>query len=954
MVGLAAGTANAADAQQAQAAPAQTAQAPNVEEIVVTGSRIVRNGYEAPTPVSVLSAEDLQADATTNIADQVNRMPAFSNSTTPHNSSSNISTATSGINNLNLRGLGPNRTLVLVDGQRVVASTLQGFNNNGGAVDINIVPSGLVQRVDVVTGGASAAYGSDALAGVVNFVLDHNFTGIKGEVEGGVTTYGDDRTYKIDVTAGAPFANDRGHFLLFAEDDYSAGIGPGTGSRPWTSPGEQMILNPAYTATNGQPQYLIATNVGLATSTPGGLITTTGLKGTAFGPGGVPYQLQYGSIISGNQMVGGAWQTTRIDTDLDLDIQLLTQTAFTRFSYDVSDNINVFAQVEWGGSHADINSVPNFRLNNLTIRSDNAFLPQAIAAQATALGVTQFGFGTTNLDVGDISADTRRYFHRYVVGAEGKVDAFDTNWKWDTYYQESSEHISAKSPQALDTPNYLLAIDAVRSPTTGAIVCRSTLTNPTNGCVPFDVFGIGVNSQAAKNYVSGTDQDIIALTEDAAAAHISGEPFSDWAGPVSLASGIEWRHEYVGGIVPSPVDAINGWFAGNYHATLGHYDVTEGYVETVIPLAKDTPWAKSLDLNGAVRATGYSTSGYVTTWKAGATWAPIDDIRFRATRSRDIRAPSLGDLFNSGQAGTGTVNDDFHGNAPVTIVSVKIGNADLQPEVADTTGVGVVVQPSFIPGFSASFDYYDINIAGAIESLSTQQYVDFCFAGQAAACSAITRNAAGSITAIQIEPVNIQTQIEHGFDVEASYKLNLSDISSGWNGDINFRGLGTYVFTLHTVQNGVVTEGAGVNADGLGTAVSGALYAPRFRYTVSATYENDPLTATLTARGISAGVYNNSFITCTSGCPTATAANPTINYNHISAIAYFDLSLAYKFMQGDHGSMAEAFLTVENLMNQAPPFVAGTSGNGYYSGPANQSFYDRLGRYFHAGVRFKM
>ena len=177
-------SARAADAP----ASGQAAQAPSVEEIVVTGSRIVRDGYQAPTPVSVLGAEDLQAAATTNIADSVNRLPVFSNSTTPHNSSSTISTGTSGVNNLNLRGLGPNRTLVLLDGARVAGTTLAGFNNNGIAVDVNSFPAGLVSRVDVVTGGASAAYGSDALAGVVNFVLDHNFTGIKGEIEGSVTT----------------------------------------------------------------------------------------------------------------------------------------------------------------------------------------------------------------------------------------------------------------------------------------------------------------------------------------------------------------------------------------------------------------------------------------------------------------------------------------------------------------------------------------------------------------------------------------------------------------------------------------------------------------------------------------------------------------------------------------------------------------------------------------------
>ena len=211
----------------AQVASAQVASAgtdaaasPGVEQVEVSGSRIVRDGYEAPTPVTVVSASDLQMDATVNIADSINRLPQFSGTNTAASTTTQVSTGTAGLNLLDLRDLGEPRTLVLLDGIRTVGSSLT-FPN---AVDINTIPSALVSRVDVVTGGASAAYGSDAVSGVVNFVLDHDFTGLKGDAEVGETTYGDDQSYKVSLTAGTPFAGGRGHFLISGEDSFTDGI----------------------------------------------------------------------------------------------------------------------------------------------------------------------------------------------------------------------------------------------------------------------------------------------------------------------------------------------------------------------------------------------------------------------------------------------------------------------------------------------------------------------------------------------------------------------------------------------------------------------------------------------------------------------------------------------------------------------------------------------------------
>ncbi len=248
-------------AYAAEAPATQAAQA-TIDEITVTGTRVVRDGYEAPTPVSVLGADELNLAGRNNLAETVSRLPSFSNSILPRGRSATLNvTGTTGVSNLNLRGMGAFRSLVLLDGARVVGANLSG--DNGSSVDIGIMPDGLISRVDVVTGGASAAYGSDALSGVINFVLDREFTGIKGNVEGGISTYGDGGNYKVNLSAGVPFAGDRGHLLISGQYAHDNGIHGAP--RDWRLKHNAAVINnPAYTATNGQPRLLDARDFGLA------------------------------------------------------------------------------------------------------------------------------------------------------------------------------------------------------------------------------------------------------------------------------------------------------------------------------------------------------------------------------------------------------------------------------------------------------------------------------------------------------------------------------------------------------------------------------------------------------------------------------------------------------------------------------------------------------------------
>jgi iron complex outermembrane receptor protein len=320
----------------------------------------------------------------------------------------------------------------------------------------------------------------------------------------------------------------------------------------------------------------------------------------------------------------------------------------------------------------------------------------------------------------------------------------------------------------------------------------------------------------------------------------------------------------------------------------------------VIPLAKDTVWAKALDLNAAIRGTDYSTSGYVTTWKVGATWDVIDDLRLRATRSRDIRAPNLTELFSLGGGGPAGYINPFRGGVSETFgYTSNQGNTALVPETSDYTGVGAVLHPVFFPGFSASVDYWNMSIDKAIGSLTVQQIIDQCYTGNTQLCSALTFGTGNTITKILQEPFNLVSQVVRGLDIEASYRTSLDNIVSDWNGNITARFLATNFLKFRS-SNGINTplETAGVNAD-----ITNAV--PDWRWNADLVYSNETVMVDFGARGVSGGVYNTANIECTSGCPVSTTDHRTVDNNHIDGAVFFDASFTYKFGVGD--TATEAF-----------------------------------------------
>ncbi len=647
-------------------------------------------------------------------------------------------------------------------------------------------------------------------------------------------------------------------------------------------------------------------------------------------------------------MVGGDWQLSDERPYNDLDPNSTSQNLFTRVSYDVSDSISVFAQYGWSQNHLWNLIQPPFFLGNLTIQRDNAYLPESVRTAMFANNITSFAFGTESRDLPQFGNDNTRQTYRANVGVEGSLNAFDSSWNWNAYYAYGATKLSVHNPYGVSNTRYRLAIDAVVNPTTGQIVCRSTLTSPNNGCKPWNPMGVGVNTGNSAsvewmNY-NGVDFQHGVVKQQTYAASFSGEPLSLWAGPVSLAVSLEHRMDSVHAVADAVSLAMDHG-TGNYAGLDGEQSVTEGALETVIPLARGESWAQNWDLSAAVRFTGYELSGFITTYKFGTTYAPIDDIKFRITRSRDVRSPNLQELFSPPQAsgGGGTViNDRFTGTSYAIGASINIGNPNLVPEKADTTGIGIVFAPRFIDGFNASVDYWDVNIGGAILPLTVQQVMDTCYNGRfPALCSNITR-VNGLVTAITNFSVNLATQDVRGIDLEASYRFPMSDIASDWRGDFSLHG--NMTFYLRNYQDNTF------NAPSDHVGENNASNPPNWKLTATAQYALDPVSVALTARAVSGGTINSEYIECTSGCPTSTTDHQTINYNRIAGRFYLDANVSYKLNIGE-STTGDLFFSVKNMLNNDPPPAVAP----FYTAISNSAAsYDMLGAVYRAGIRFKM
>jgi outer membrane receptor protein involved in Fe transport len=927
----------------AQTTPAQQSGAGGssgqVEQVIVSASRIDIAGYQQPTPVTVVGAEQLERDAQQSLGDAIRNLPASGSAPGPNNTvtARNISAGQAGVDEVNLRNLGILRTLVLVDGQRVVASNIV------GGVDLSTIPSTLIERIDVVTGGASAAWGSDAVAGVVNLVLNKNFEGLKGNVEGGMSYLGDRQSYKAEAAYGMSFAGDRGHLLLGGEyQDSPQFIFPG--SRSWFN-ATQLVNNPAYVAGNGQPQFIHANNVGYAQATQGGVIVGGPLNNIQFvGPNGSPVPFNPGNV-SGLYSNGGQGDTTTAYTNA-LAAPFSNATLFAYGSYKITPDVKLSLQMNYGKATVLNSATPARKFGNVKITNDNAFLPASIVSTMAADHVTSFNLGTinnNNLDVNNLSESAflnsvsvpvnriNRQLFRGVVSLDGTIFG---DWAWNAYYQHGESRVHSEVLHNLITANFTNAVDAVMVTAAnvgssglpiGSIACRSSLTNSANGCQPLNLFGNGVASKAAVNYVAdGNDFELAVLDEDVASASMQGElPWALPAGPVAVAFGGEYRKE-AGNVTVAALAQAQGYTVGNFGPFKGEYNVEEGFLEVAAPLIKDG-FVQSLDFNAAGRITSYSTSGLVETWKLGLVSQVNEDFRLRTTWSFDIRAPNLSELF---AGGTATANQaiDPHSGKPVNIFSVTQGNASLKPEQSTTISAGVVMTPHWIEGLSVSLDWYSIDIKNAIYSTGSSTELTQCNAGVAYYCSQLVFGGAnGALSRIIVSPLNAASQTTSGIDFQSDYTTELFD------GALNTHLVGNYTDEETQTALGVKTDYAGsLGADSL---VSGF---PKFRATLSTTYSQGSWQATVQGRFIGTAKLNNAW------------GPLNVDDNSIPAVAYLDLRGAYKWTDN-----IQLYAAVDNVLDTPPPSVPSTQTASSYLYPAvRDDIYDSLGRMFRAGVRF--
>ena len=921
--------------------PAQQSPVPAEGDVIVTGSRIVRDGARAPTPTTVLSREDIQQRNPVNIADYVQQLPSLGigNST---RTTTLFANATGGANQLSARDLGVTRTLTLLDGRRVVGSGLS------PAVDVNLLPQNLVSRVDVVTGGASAAYGSDAVAGVVNFILDTKFTGMRANFNYSDTEQGGGRVVTGDVAAGLKLG-ERGHLLLSALYYKGDRIDFLQHPRSWFQPGLRLLSNPDWTATNGQPGQIVRFDAGY-NSTPGGVIASGPLRGTNFLPGGQVGRFVFGPIQQGQVQAGGDVESLPIRGALLPDDNHFS--VYGRFAYDLGDDVNAIFEGSYAGNDTvNWSAVYNRQgATAITVNRANPFLPASVQQSMDQNGITTFQLNRLFYDVVNVpgqhigEAGYNRRQDRILAALEGR---FDGKGRWRAYYQRGHSDVWYTRDNNIILSRFALALDAIANPAVGGVagvaagtpICRSRLTVPGNGCVPLNLFGEGSLGSSAVAYVTGVNDGLatrqdLDIVQDIFSFDAQYEPFSLWAGPVSVAAGFEGRKDSF----TATADALSlasAWNVGNFKAGGNSYAVREGFVETLVPLLRDSVVARSLEFNGAVRLTDYSTSGTVTTWKAGLTWDVNGQFRARATRSRDIRAPNLNDLFAPSSQFVNAYLDRTQAGSPqVPNITLNGGNPRLTPEIADTWTVGGVFTPSFLPGFSLSVDAYKIDIADAIVALGAQQVIDICYGfnrpQNTSACDSIIKapGATNLVNAtILTSGVNAQKVSVAGIDYEVSYRTNLSRIAASLPGAIDLRLLVSQRTRDETVLPGDVQPPT------LGTI--GSL---KWRGLLTASYAVGPSRTTVTTRYLGPGRITNLPTTARLGIPE--------QYNKIGDVFYVELAQNVDVNLG--GAKFTLFGVVENLFDQDPPLIP-SSGTSFGSSAP----YDLIGRTYRGGFRFR-
>ncbi|MBV1917438.1 MAG: TonB-dependent receptor [Sphingomonadaceae bacterium] len=941
-----------AHAQEAEVVPQALAGVETSDDtvIVVTGSRIVSPNIESASPVRSISAEEIARSGETNLIDLLAETPALVNSlNSVRTAGPRARPGGVGINLLNLRNLGDERTLVLVNGRRHVAS-LPG----SAAVDINTIPLSLLERVDVLTGGVSAIYGADGVSGVVNFVLKRDFEGIEANAQSGISSRGDAGEDYISLTAGKNYGGGAGNITLSYEyrrtdrvraEERSLGRPGGRASFLHQNLADFPIDDP------GVPDRVLYDDVRIAQLSPLGGIDLNFDGFPDFTGTGEPYNI--GVFLPNSQgLAQGGDGTALAGSSGDFQPAVETHNVNLLLSHEVSPALRLFAEGKFVSTEAYTEGQPNFEGGSLLL-ADNAYIPASVRAvlppfppgQIIPIGLafrSHFDFGRT-------SQRSKRETWRGVIGADGDISDTISYEVAYTYGQTKNRFVGGNARIA---DRYFAALDAVDDGA-GNIVCRSNISpqapglfpnypvppvtytpGPQSGCSPINILGSNVASDAALGFFQTDLINTGKLTQHVANASITGDfgkQFSLPGGPISFALGGEYRKESSS---QTPDDLLQAGLildAAPISASQGSFDVWEAFAEVQVPVLRDMPAAHLLQFGAALRLSDYSTIGSTTTWKVDGTYAPVRDLRMRGSYSSSVRAPNIDELFGP-QTGTRAFVMDpcdiaFVGNgsefrasncnallsgfgidpasfnpssnpAAGNIGGITAGTPGLKEETAKTWTAGFVATPSNVPGLVANFDWYDIKLRNAINLPSAQEVVDLCVDQPGldnVFCPNVLRNPAnGLIGGFMIAPANVSRFRAAGADFSVSYAFE----PKGDLGRFNVALAGGYLDRLSFVAS----PGAAA------TEKAGDAYAPEWTGNFDLTWMRGKVTANY---GISYFSKTRRF------SANELAANPDISearYHYYPEKWQHDLQVSVETFDG----MATIYGGMQNIFDRKP------------------------------------
>jgi outer membrane receptor protein involved in Fe transport len=918
------------------ASPGVYAEEEQIERIEVTGSKIKRIGELSPTPITVITGAQMMEMGITNVADILNKLPSSTVGISPETSNNTI--FASGLNKTNLRGLGSDRTLVLVNGRRFVAGS-----SGDSAVDLNTIPTAMVARMEVITGGASAVYGSDAIAGVINIITRDDVQGVELDASYTQPEQSGGEESQFSVTAGGDFLNnklstafnftyakqkelrptDRDFLNNPVSSIYNPDTSDGAPTRiPYYGRKPLSWINEAGTffANDGQ-QYTFDKDGNMKIFDYGeGLIDGPGTNGNYCGPSCEGYDpVDYGQIR----------------TPLERKVFTLNT------DYEINDNHKLFSEITYVDYQSNGESTPVFHSSN-RLYADNAFLTDEARQLMTDTGMSSLNLYRIDREFGNRTYNQDRETLRVLVGIEGVISE---NWDYSFHAQRGQLDETTVWRGEIWADRYDKAKDAVFA-ADGSIVCRDADAQAA-GCIPLNLFGENQASQEAIDWVSTSAGRTAKTTQTTAGLVINGAMFELPAGYISAAFSADYRKEES---ETTPDQAlIDGTIFGNTANPMkGEYDVTEFAVEFSIPLLSDTFLAHDLDLDLAYRWMDYSTAGQDDAWKIGLNWAPIKDLRIRATKSKSVRAPNIGELFDpAGQTfesftdvcdainvelgpnanrkkncqavglpqGWNPSDEWYLSNHPGS----NAGNPDLQAETSNDYTIGAIYTPSYIEGFSLTVDYWAFEITDAISYIDVATAVRYCYDSESldnVYCSRFTRDAStGDIIDFVQSPVNSASFDVKGVDIEAMY-----DIPTDNFGDFKIHVIATYLEQWETNPTGFAAD---LQVD------VGEYTDPRWKAMFSLAWEYDALS--LEARSN----YRHSAVASNDWKPENN------NYNDIPSYTVWDFTGSYNFTD----SFSLRF-GVKNAFDIAPP------RNPYvYDGAG---YYDTTGRAFFLGANYKL